>query len=77
MQQVTQHPTLYLLSLLLPTECECSLLEKTTYQIRCPDFVTAFYVWNRRMLCIYPLLRPGDMVEVIGDNFYHKSNPLP
>ncbi|WP_013321631.1 hypothetical protein [Gloeothece verrucosa] len=77
MFQIAQSPTLYLMSLILPTGCKCTIVKNVTYRIVCPDFATALRVWNRRMRCIYPLLQSGDVVEVMGEGFYEISNPLP
>ncbi|ACK68744.1 hypothetical protein PCC7424_0276 [Gloeothece citriformis PCC 7424] len=77
MYQLAQSPTLYLLYLILPSGCQCCIVDKSTYLIVCPDFGTALKVWNRRIRCIYPLLKSGDTLEVVGEEFHEKSLPLP
>ena len=65
-----------MISLILPPNCQCSKNEEI-YTITCADYGTARGVWERRFQAIYPLLNPGNILEVIGDEFHAKSYPKP
>ncbi len=66
-----------LLSILLPRGCRLSVVSDNTYRINCPDYEIAHVVWENRMNCIYPLLGPGEVLEVVASDYYARSYPKP
>ena len=66
-----------LLSILLPTGCNLSVVSDTTYRINCPDYEIAHTVWENRINCVYPLLGPGEVLEVVSSDYYARSYPKP
>ncbi|MDJ0662160.1 MAG: hypothetical protein QNJ42_22140 [Crocosphaera sp.] len=66
-----------LLSILLPRGCRLSVVSDKTYRINCPDYESAHIVWENRINCIYPLLSPGEVVEVVASDYYARSYPKP
>ena len=66
-----------LLNLVLPKNCNCEKMLPQVYRITCADFSTARGVWEHRFESLYPLLKKGDVLEVVGEEFYVKSHPKP
>ncbi len=66
-----------LLSILLPTGCRLSLVSGNCYRINCPDYEIAHAVWENRLNCIYPLLKEGEVLEVVASDYYARSYPKP
>ncbi len=66
-----------LICLILPPNCECEKVPPRTYKIKCSDFETAKRVWEHCFESVYPLLKQGDILEVVGEEFQIQSCPKP
>ncbi|MEM8778626.1 MAG: hypothetical protein AAGF26_07095 [Cyanobacteria bacterium P01_G01_bin.49] len=66
-----------ILSVLLPIGCNLSIVSDNTYRINCPDHEIAYKVWENRVNCVYPLLGPGEVLEVVASDYYARSYPKP
>ncbi|MBC6421719.1 MAG: hypothetical protein GDA43_11895 [Hormoscilla sp. SP5CHS1] len=66
--------TCTLISLILPPSCQVERVLGNTYRITCPDPGTGRGVWEKRH-SIYPLLHPGDILEVIAEEYHVRSHP--
>ncbi|MGK7903460.1 MAG: hypothetical protein AB4352_19055 [Hormoscilla sp.] len=63
-----------IISLIIPPNCQVERVPSATYRITCPDPGTARGVWEKRH-SISPLLHPGDILEVMGEEYHVRSHP--
>ncbi|HAC64743.1 MAG TPA: hypothetical protein DCF68_14710 [Cyanothece sp. UBA12306] len=74
-KNLTQDTLQLLLSFVLPAGCNLSAISKSTYRIHCPNYDVAHKVWENRVNCICPLLKPGEVIEVVASDYYARSYP--
>lgn len=73
--QLNQNTLELLLSFVLPYGCHLSVVSGSTYRINCPDYEIAHQVWENRVNCLCPLLKPGEVLEVVASDYYARSYP--